>query len=52
MAEEKMSLEEIIGKGGTLGLDSSEDPVDYPGFNDQESLGMESWEKDPSEKDS
>ena len=40
----KKGLEEIIGKGGTLGLDSSEDPADYPEFHSGETWGMESSE--------
>ena len=45
MAEDvKQTLEEIIGEGGMLGLDSSEDPADYAEFLSGETLGMESSE--------
>ena len=43
MAEDvKKTLEEIIGTGGTLGLDSSEDPADCEEFLSGETWGMES----------
>ena len=42
MAEDvKTTLEELIGKGETLGLDSSEDPADYAEFLSGETWRME-----------
>lgn len=45
MAEDvKLTLEEIIGEGRTLGLDSSEDPADCEEFLSEGNWGMESSE--------
>lgn len=45
MAKEVKTLEELIGEGGTLGLDSSEDPIDFEGTpNQEEHYGMNSDE--------
>ena len=43
MAEDvNQTLEELIGKGGTLGQESSEDPADCEEFLSEGNWGMES----------